>query len=170
MDKQFKFYENLINQDFKTAFTNLNITPDVSSLWDLVVITAISQKQKSCYEKQIERKIKNKKLPTVFEYLVLNDPDHCKIGSGGSTLNVINCLYERYQEKLYEKKILIIHAGGYSQRIPNNTVLGKIFAPVPCDSMYINDFLDIKLAILTPFSVNMKPGNLKFKQKPLIIN
>ena len=157
MDRQFKFYTDLIINDLKTALTDINIA-ESSSLWDLVVITAINHKQRLCYEKQLERKLKNKKLPSVFRYIVLNDPDQCKIGSGGSTLNVINFLYEKYQEKLYDLKILIIHAGGYSQRIPNNTVLGKIFSPMPCDSTYINDFLDIKLAILTPFSISMKPG------------
>lgn len=29
-------------------------------------------------------------------------------------------------------KILIIHAGGFSQRLPNQSVLGKVFLTLPC--------------------------------------
>ena len=157
MNKQFELYKGLITLDLKSALTNSGIDP-TNSLWDLVIITAISQKQKSCYEHQIQRKLANEALPSVFKYLVLCDPDNCKIGSGGSTLNVIRHLYGKHGEGLFSMKILLIHAGGYSQRVPYNTVLGKIFAPVPCESEYINDFMDMKLAIYTPFSIHMQPG------------
>ncbi len=160
MNKQFDFYKDLITTDLNWALSKLGVVSQpATTLWDLVIITAISQKQKSCYEHQISTKLANRKLPSLFKYLVLNDPDNCKIGSGGSTLNVIRHLYDTYQEQdLHQMKILLIHAGGYSQRMPFNTVLGKIFAPVPCESPYINDFLDIKLAIYTPFSIHMQPG------------
>ena len=162
MNQQFELYKDLIESDVKTALGKLNIEKDSenneATLWDLVVITAISQSQKTCYQRQIERKLVNNRLPKCFEFVVISDPDNSKIGSGGSTMNLINVLYERFGDSLYSKKILLIHCGGYSQRIPYNTVLGKIFAPVPCESDYINDFLDVKLAVYTPFSVNMKPG------------
>ncbi len=162
MNKQFEFYKHLITSDLNFALSKLDLSkfPQTDiSLWDLVIITAINYKQKSCYEHQIKTKLAKRKLPNLFKYLVLNDPDACKIGSGGSTLNVIRHLYETYtNHDLSRMKILLIHAGGYSQRMPFNTVLGKIFAPVPCESEYINDFLDIKLAIYTPFSILMQPG------------
>jgi fucose-1-phosphate guanylyltransferase len=53
-------------------------------------------------------------------------------------------------------KVLLIHAGGYSQRMPSCTVLGKIFCPLA--SGFLDDMLDTKLAIYTPFSIRMKPG------------
>ena len=42
--------------------------------------------------------------------------------------------------------------------MPTCTVLGKIFSSVACSSAHINDMLDLKLAIYTPFSLHMKPG------------
>lgn len=29
-------------------------------------------------------------------------------------------------------KVMMIHAGGYSQRLPNQSVLGKVFLTLPC--------------------------------------
>ena len=29
-------------------------------------------------------------------------------------------------------KVILIHAGGYSQRLPNQSVLGKVFLTLPC--------------------------------------
>jgi hypothetical protein len=42
--------------------------------------------------------------------------------------------------------------------MPTCTVLGKIFSTIACECEYINDMLDLKLAIYTPFSVHMQPG------------
>jgi hypothetical protein len=58
----------------------------------------------------------------------------------------MNCLWSK------------IHAGGYSQRMPPCSMLGKIFYTIPCESACINDMLDMKLAIYTPFAINMSPG------------
>ncbi len=104
MNENFEFYKNLIENKFNDGY---------KKLWDLVIISAISQKQKECYEKQIEIKLKSEKLPSQFKYKVLNDPDNCKIGSGGSTLNIIKNLFNEYNEKLFDMKIMLIHAGGY---------------------------------------------------------
>ena len=29
-------------------------------------------------------------------------------------------------------RVMLIHAGGYSQRLPNQSILGKIFLTLPC--------------------------------------
>jgi fucose-1-phosphate guanylyltransferase len=148
MRENYEFYKALLEQDLR---------PEFNSLWDLVVITAISSAQKSCFERQIENKLLNRRLPQLFEFMVINDPDKCKIGSGGSTLNVVKRLSDKYgREKLNQMKILLIHAGGYSQRMPSCTVLGKIFCPLA--SKYFDDMLEMKLALYTPFSIRMKPG------------
>ena len=150
MDYNYEMYERLV------------IGEDIASiqLWHLVVISAISQSQRVCYEKQIEAKLTAKQLPRCFQYVVLSDPDECKIGSGGSTLHILHELHATYGERLLDMKLLIIHAGGYSQRMPTCSVLGKIFAPVPCASPFINDMLDLSLAVYTPFAVEMRAGVL----------
>lgn len=148
MDQNYTFYKTLLQQE--------SLKPNI--YWDLIVITSISNDQKHCYEKQIETKLNRNKLPAQFQYVVINDPDDFKLGSGGSTLNVIEKLYEKYKDSLFDMKILLIHAGGYSQRMPTCSILGKIFSAIACTSEDINDVLDLKLAMNTPFSVDMKPG------------
>jgi fucose-1-phosphate guanylyltransferase len=155
MNKQFEYYEKLVES---SSDESLPLKSATQTLWDLIVITAISAEQKRCYEKQIESRLARRKIPARFKYMVLNDPDNVKIGSGGSTLNVAKQLFLTYNHTLFTMKILLIHAGGYSQRMPTCTVLGKIFSPVPCRNPYINDILDLKLAIYTPFAVHMQPG------------
>ena len=156
MKRNFAIYEELITKGNFQLDTGQSITSE--NLWDLIIITAINEQQKKCYEKQIETKLLKKQIPEIFTYLVINDPENCKIGSGGSTFHVIKRLFDLYNQSLYEKKILLIHAGGYSQRMPSCTVLGKIFSPVASECPSINDILDIKLSTYTPFSINMKPG------------
>lgn len=160
MNDQLQFYADLVETDAATALARLDQREGETGqgLWDLVVITAISASQRACYEAQLARKLASKRLPACFEYLVVNDPEGAKVGSGGSTLNVLRVLHERYGDRLYSLKVLLLHCGGYSQRVPFNTVLGKIFAPVPCRSAFVNDVLDIQLAIFTPLSLNMQPG------------
>ena len=42
--------------------------------------------------------------------------------------------------------------------MPSCSILGKIFHPIATDNEYVNDMLDMKLAIYTPFSFHMSPG------------
>lgn len=97
MNENFNFYKNLIENQIHGV-----------SLWNLVIITAINEKQKLSYEKQIEFKLNKLKLPNQFKYLVINDPIDRKIGSGGSTLNVIRQLYDIYGDDMYKLKILLV--------------------------------------------------------------
>lgn len=158
MNEIYDLYTDFVESCAVNRLSKLEELSPTRTLWNLVVITAISEEQKKCYEKQIQMKLESKKLPNKFKYVIVNDPNYCKIGSGGSTMNVIKQLYSKYSEEFFSMKILLIHAGGYSQRMPNCTVLGKIFSSISSESIYINDFLDIKLAIYTPFAVEMQPG------------
>lgn len=99
--------------------------------WDVVVITAIDSAQKQAYERQISEKIERKELPLGVEFIVISDPVGPKIGNGGSTLVVAAELEEMFKEKAKELKVLVIHAGGLSQRLPSGSLLGKIFMALP---------------------------------------
>ena len=86
MQKNYNFYKTLIEcEDLNGEFKNLDYK---GNLWDLVIITAISAQQKKCYEKQIQTKLERNLLPKCFKYLVFNDPDEAKIGSGGIKLDL----------------------------------------------------------------------------------
>lgn len=63
------------------------------------------------------------------KYLVLPDPDGKRVGSGGATLQVLRKLAE--QEDIagdfHNKRILVIHSGGDSKRVPAIFCMWKAF-------------------------------------------
>uniref|UniRef100_H2YSE9 GDP-fucose pyrophosphorylase domain-containing protein n=1 Tax=Ciona savignyi TaxID=51511 RepID=H2YSE9_CIOSA len=127
--------------------------------WDLVVITAADHKQREAYEVQISSKLKANELPTSAEYVVVEDPPGYKIGNGGSTMVVLEVLYEKYGENLYDKKCIIIHAGGYSQRLLIASVLGKVFTSVPLNEP-LYQLLELKLASYIDFPRKIERGGV----------
>ncbi|XP_023689770.1 fucose-1-phosphate guanylyltransferase isoform X1 [Paramormyrops kingsleyae] len=127
--------------------------------WDIVVVTAIDEDQKLAYELQLSEKLRRRELPLGIHYHVFADPPGYKIGNGGSTLYVLENLEDKYGESLSKFKIMIIHAGGLSQRLPNASALGKIFTALPLgDPVY--QMLELKLSMYIDFPIDMKPGVL----------
>ncbi len=106
-----------------------------NSFWDYVVLTASNEAQEKGYIAQIEYRKKIGQIPSRTHYAVLPDPDGKRVGSGGATLNVL--LYIADQEAKqnnpnpFNKKILVIHSGGDSKRVPQYSACGKLFSPVP---------------------------------------
>ena len=100
--------------------------------WDWIVLTAANEKQAEAYQIQIDIREKQKRLPKGTRFIVVTDYEEKRIGSGGATLNVIRVLSEKDGiHKILKEKILIIHSGGDSKRIPQYSACGKLFAPVP---------------------------------------
>ncbi|XP_051788910.1 fucose-1-phosphate guanylyltransferase [Erpetoichthys calabaricus] len=127
--------------------------------WDVIVITAADDSQKEAYELQIAEKIQRKELPLGVKYHVFADPAGYKIGNGGSTMWSLHHLKEMYHDQLNEYKVLLIHAGGYSQRLPSASAMGKIFTALPLGNT-VYQMLDLKLALYVDFPFRMKPGYL----------
>ncbi|KAK2841520.1 hypothetical protein Q7C36_013099 [Tachysurus vachellii] len=126
--------------------------------WDLVVITSLDEEQRCSYEVQLKEKILRGELPLCV-YHVFADPPGGKIGNGGSTLHVLQLLRDQYGESLSRLRVLLIHAGGWSQRLPHVSALGKIFMALPLgDSVY--QMLDLKLLMYVDFPAHMNPGVL----------
>ena len=104
-------------------------------IWDYVVLTASNEEQASIYQSEIEYRLRLKQLPARTKYLVLPDPDGKRVGSGGATLNVLKAIAQREQkdESNFFKglRVLVIHSGGDSKRIPQYSTCGKLFSPVP---------------------------------------
>lgn len=69
-------------------------------------------------------------------------------------------LFDEFGEKLYEKKVLLLHAGGLSQRQPNGSVLGKIFQLVPTKLNRPMTLFELKLRIYNQFLPLMKAGGV----------
>ncbi|XP_037625326.1 fucose-1-phosphate guanylyltransferase [Sebastes umbrosus] len=127
--------------------------------WDVVVVTAVDESQREAYELQIRDKVERKELPLGVHYQVFSDPPGSKIGNGGSTLFALQQLSDIYGEALSRLRVILIHAGGLSQRLPSASALGKIFTAVPLgDPLY--QMLELKLALYVDFPSQMKPGVL----------
>ncbi|XP_005795797.1 fucose-1-phosphate guanylyltransferase [Xiphophorus maculatus] len=127
--------------------------------WDVVAVTAVDGSQKEAYELQIREKVEGKELPVGAQYKVFSDPSGCKIGNGGSTLYALQQLNDIYGKALSNMRIILIHAGGFSQRMPSASALGKIFMPLPLGNP-IYQMLELKLAMYVDFPSQMKPGFL----------
>ena len=113
--------------------------------WDYLIVTASNELQSAAYRRQLDLRRKLGMLSGFGQVLVVPDPDGRRIGSGGST---IACLLEvlgrelspgrrgnaaEWRRALERSRILILHAGGDSRRLPAYAACGKIFLPVPGD-------------------------------------
>nr|XP_019936510.1 PREDICTED: fucose-1-phosphate guanylyltransferase [Paralichthys olivaceus] len=127
--------------------------------WDVVVLTAVDESQRAAYELQVRGKLHRGELPLGIHYKVFSDPPGHKVGNGGSTLYALQQLDDLYGKALSRMRVILIHAGGFSQRLPNASALGKIFTAVPLgDPLY--QMLELKLAMYVDFPSHMRPGVL----------
>lgn len=99
--------------------------------WDAVVLTASNEDQAAAFRNEIAYRLENGLLPDRTDYEVLPDPGGRRVGSGGATLNVLRFLSERYGDQALQKRVLVIHSGGDSKRVPQYSACGKLFSPVP---------------------------------------
>jgi fucokinase len=99
-------------------------------MWDYLIVTASNSAQASAYESQLELRRRLGLLPQVRETLVVPDLEGKRIGSGGSTLYCLTQVMSR-RGALRRLRILIVHAGGDSRRLPAYGPCGKIFVPIP---------------------------------------
>lgn len=99
-------------------------------LWDYIILTASNESQAQSYRMQIQYRLDHGMLPKSIHYAVLPDPDGKRVGSGGATLNVLRYVYQD-AGSFDDKRILVIHSGGDSKRVPQYSACGKLFSPVP---------------------------------------
>lgn len=107
--------------------------------WDVVVLTAANEKQAQGYRQELA--LRNRGVgpagaffPAIQKSIVVADPPGRRAGSGGATLGVMRAVCEQFHltaEDFRRLRILLIHSGGASQRLPAYSPLGKIFAPLP---------------------------------------
>lgn len=105
-----------------------SIKSDTFPCWDYIVLTASDEQQADGFRKQIaERK---DFLPKQTRFAVLPDRNDKRVGSGGATLSVIKYLHDQ-AGSFRNLRVLVIHSGGDSKRVPQYSALGKLFSPVP---------------------------------------
>jgi fucokinase len=120
----------------------------MSYTWDYLILTASNDRQAGGYESQLSARRRAGHLMEVGTPLVVADPLGKRVGSGGSTLYCLMRVlaaetrrtgatasdYSAIQRILGGLRILILHAGGDSRRVPAYGPCGKIFSPVPVPS------------------------------------
>lgn len=107
-------------------------------LWDYLILTAAHQAQACAYDAQLRLRRSLGLLSEVREAFVVADLEGRRIGSGGSTLACLIEVLNRErgrraspEEILGGLRVLIVHAGGDSRRLPAYGAAGKIFLPLP---------------------------------------
>lgn len=112
--------------------------------WDYLIVTASNDAQARAYEMQLDIRRTLGLLSDIGEVVVVPDPGARRVGSGGSTLCCLMEVLRRrlgrrlsgsdprlWEQVLGELRLLIVHAGGDSRRLPAYGPCGKIFIPVP---------------------------------------
>ena len=136
----YKKMKNLfLRQSYLDSWTDYvsSLTKPSFIKWDYLVLTASNEEQARTYREQIDYRLKQGRLPAGTHYAVLPDPDGKRVGSGGATLHVLNYIADREREKgrrgnfFQGLRILVIHSGGDSKRVPQYSACGKLFSPVP---------------------------------------
>lgn len=124
---QYKKMKNLfLRQSYIDAWEDYqrSIRKRSFAQWDYIVLTASNEEQANAFQSQITYRQNKNVLPCKTKYLVLPDPDGKRVGSGGATLQVLQKLAE--QEDIagdfHNKRILVIHSGGDSKRVPQYSV------------------------------------------------
>ncbi len=121
---------------------------NVSQPWNYLILTAANDRQAAAYATQIRTRRQTRQLSTqVRDTIVVADPGGHRVGSGGSTVQCLLEVLRREQHNgasirdfadaesvLRHLRILIVHAGGDSRRLPAYSPCGKIFVPLPGES------------------------------------
>lgn len=133
--------------------------------WDYVILTASNEEQAVMYRGQIEERLQQRRLPSSTIYEVLPDPEGRRVGSGGATFNVLAYLAQREgksEHHFKDKRILVIHSGGDSKRVPQYSATGKLFSPVPRElpNGYASTLFDEFMIVMSGVPSRFREGML----------
>ena len=128
-------YQNLfLQQSYIDSYDDYIRTINGSNVphWDFCIITASNEAQAEGYRDQINYRLEHNLLCPHTHYAVIPDPEGKRVGSGGATLGVMKYVREQTGlDSFRGLKILVIHSGGDSKRVPQYSACGKLFSPVP---------------------------------------
>ena len=118
-----------LSQSYKDAWDDYkrSLSTAAFPVWDYIILTASNEHQARSYQAQID--IRKKYIPSRTQVGIVPDEKGVRVGSGGATLSVLRWIKERGGWE--GKRILVIHSGGDSKRVPQYSALGKLFSSVP---------------------------------------
>jgi fucokinase len=137
----------------------------VQQWWTAVVVTASSHHQAQRYEAEIRRRRQEGKLPENTRFLVSPDWQDRRIGSGGATLHALRALAANQADTLEwwrTQRVLMIHSGGDSRRLPQYSLSGKLFSALPVETPWggPSTVFDETMALSTGWAGQMNAGLL----------
>ncbi len=110
-------------------------------VWSAIAVTAANPQQAKAYGEELRFRQQEGLIPNETVVLALPDPASVRVGSGGATLNALVSIVEHLSarkgysvidfEAVRSERILVLHSGGDSQRIPHCSVSGKAFSSLP---------------------------------------
>jgi fucokinase / fucose-1-phosphate guanylyltransferase len=98
-------------------------------IWDLVVVTARTAQQRWLFERYLGQLWPAPGTSGAPYHWVMQDPPGPQLGTAGATLHALGGAAQRLGERFSRSRVLILHCGGLSQRVPQLSHLGKAFAP-----------------------------------------
>lgn len=121
------------------AYLRARQTGSTGVCWDLLILTAANERQASGYRAELALRHRDigpagAFFPPIQRSIVVPDPPTGRIGSGGATLRALRHAASELNvslDELTRLRILLIHSGGASQRLPAYSPQGKIFSPIP---------------------------------------
>lgn len=136
MKAQYHKMQNLfLRQSYLDSWEDYNRSINKESFirWDYLILTASNEAQAEIYREQIQYRLDNHLIPEKIHYAVLPDPEGKRVGSGGATFHALRYVAEQEGGKtpFRGKRIMVIHSGGDSKRVPQYSACGKLFSPVP---------------------------------------
>ncbi len=137
--------------------------PERVASWDAIVLTAASPQQAELYRLQLQLARQRGRIAARTLTLVAPDPDGKRIGSGGATLSALRLLETTHPGRDWpRRRVLLIHAGGDSRRVPWANVIGKLFIPLPllADAEQMPTLFDHLLALAAHAALALTHGGL----------
>ncbi|MBR5316992.1 MAG: bifunctional fucokinase/L-fucose-1-P-guanylyltransferase [Lachnospiraceae bacterium] len=140
-----------------------SLTRDSFPCWDYIILTASNEQQAEAFNAQLEERRLAEMLPFRTKFAVIPDPEGKRVGSGGATLGVIKYISEKEGTSDFSGlRILVIHSGGDSKRVPQYSALGKLFSPVPHElpNGRISTLFDEFLIVMSSVAPRVRDGML----------
>lgn len=153
--------------DYRRSLTHTNF-----ARWDYIILTASNEQQAEGFRAQLAEREKAGLLPPHTHFAVLPDPAGKRVGSGGATLGVIKYIAEQIGRSDFAGlRILVIHSGGDSKRVPQYSALGKLFSPVPHElpNGRISTLFDEFLIVMSSVPSRIREGMLLLSGDVLLL-
>ena len=130
--------------------------------WTIIALTASSRRQGERYEWEIQRRREAGTLPEGVRYAVIPDPEDQRAGSGGATIHALRMLGGARAAWWQGQRVLLIHSGGDSRRLPIYSISGKLFSALPVRTPWggVSTVFDEWMALSTLWLERMDEGLL----------